>query len=230
MGLDSRLSFRGALHILQEAAAIASDEVGYGIKDIERTGVHWILSGWRVELVERPAWRAPLTVRTWPRAFDGFLSDRDFLVYSGDTLVARATSKWFLVNVSTGRIARITPEVQSAYLDQMDGQSVFDTPIPSNGKSPAEAAATFSSTVGRRDIDTNHHVNNIHYLDYAMEALPEEVFRRLPATLEIVFRRQLLLDSPFRCLYSMTEDGKHQVEIQSGEELRPVHNAFVWFY
>ena len=36
-----------------------------------------------------------------------------------------------------------------------------------------DAREAFSYTVGRRDIDTNHHVNNIHYLDFALEALPQ---------------------------------------------------------
>ena len=44
VGPDGLLSQGGLLRILQEAAAIASDDVGYGLKDIPRTGVHWILS------------------------------------------------------------------------------------------------------------------------------------------------------------------------------------------
>ncbi len=228
VGLDSRLSFQGLLRILQEAAAVASDEVGYGIKDIPATGVHWILASWRVELLDRPGWRAPITVRTWPRNFDGFLSDRDFLVYSGETLAAKGTSRWLLVNAVTGRITRITDAVRAAY--DLDGRAVFEEPPLSNGKSPAGAAAAFTGLVGRRDIDTNRHMNNIRYLDYALEALPEEVFRRLPATVEITFRRQLLLGTPFRCLYSVTEDGRHQVEIQSDGPKGPIHHAFVWFY
>ena len=62
MGPDQRLSFSGLLRILQEAASVASDDVGYGLKDIARTGVHWILTGWRVELMERPGWRTALKV------------------------------------------------------------------------------------------------------------------------------------------------------------------------
>lgn len=228
LGQDRRLDRRGYLRILQEAASIASDEVGYGIKDIERNGVFWILSGWRLEVLERPLWRSHLTVQTWPRMPDGFFSDRDFLIYHGETLAARAASRWFLVSTATGRITRITEQVRSAY--ELDDRVLFDTPIPSSGKSPADAQVTFSTTVGRRDIDTNHHVNNIHYLDYALEALPQDVFDDLLATVEVIFRRQILLGTPIRCLYSRTEDGRHQVEIQSGDGEKVTHHAFVWFY
>ena len=146
LGPDQLLSHRGMLRILQEAAAIASDDRGYGMKDIPRTGVFWILSGWRLELLERCPWRETITVETWPRTMDGFISDRDFLAYRGKTLAARATSHWLLVNAATGRAARVTDAVRAAY--DTDSRTLFDTPIPGNGKSPAGARMTFSTTAG----------------------------------------------------------------------------------
>ena len=231
IGPDQRLSHVGLLRILQEAASVASDEVGYGLKDIERTGVHWILTGWRLELTDRPFWRTALRVETWPRTLDGFASDRSFLVFAGEEPVARADSRWILVSAAAGKPVRVGDAVREAYASHLDGRTLFGgKPIPHNGSTPEGTPAAFETIVGRRDIDTNHHVNNLHYLDYAIEALPEEVYQDLPAAAEIVFRRQILLGTPIRCLYSLTEDGKHQVEIRSGSEEKPVHHAFVWFY
>lgn len=228
IGPDLRLSQRGLLRMMQEAAAIDSQNRGYGLLNTEETGLCWILAGWRLEQLEKPLWNTPVSVTTWPRTMEGFFSDRDFTVRAGGQLVARGTSHWLLVSVSAGRIARITEEVRAAY--ELGGEAVFNTPVPSNGKSAPEARVTFSTVVGRRDIDTNHHVNNIHYWDYALEALPEEVARDLPSTVEIVFRKQILLGTAIRCLYSASEDGKHQVEIQSGEGDQVVHHAFIWLY
>ena len=232
IGPDGLLSRGGLLRALQEAAAIASDEVGYGLKDIPRTGVHWILSGWRLEVAARPAWRARLEVETWPRTMDGFLSDRDFLAWEitpeGRRLAARGTSKWFLVDTNTGKITRVTDRVRGAY--DLGKEVLFPDPIPSNGRTPEDAPVVFRTVAGRRDIDTNFHVNNIRYLDYAVEALPEEVYRNLPDTVDIVFRRQILLGTPIQCLYVRTEDGKHQVEIRSEQEGKITHHAYIWFY
>ena len=229
LGTDRRLSHKGLLRILQEAASVASDDVGFGLKDDNE--VHWILSSWRLRMKERPAWRAPLRVETWPRTMDGFLSDRDFLVWDGDREIARGTSRWVLVNMATGRITRINDAVRNAYGAQLDGLELFAgvQDVPGGGKTPEDAPVAFQTTVGRRDIDTNRHVNNLHYLDYALEALPQEVFDHLPGTVEVAFRRQILEGTPIRCLYTLTEDGRHQVEIQSGGEKVTCH-AFVWFY
>ena len=70
LGPDRRLSHKGLLRILQEAASVASDDVGFGLKDDNE--VHWILSSWRLRMKEHPAWRASLRVETWPRTMDGF--------------------------------------------------------------------------------------------------------------------------------------------------------------
>lgn len=231
IGPNQRLTHLGMLRILQEAASVASDDAGYGLKDIPRTGVHWILTAWRLELKTRPAWRTKLRIETWPRTIDGFASNRNFLAYDGDTLAAEAASRWILVSAETGKPARVTEAAREAYRRQMDNRDVFHgADLPHNGKTPAGAPVTFETAVGRRDIDTNFHVNNLHYLDYAIEALPEEVYRELPDTVEIVFRRQILLGTPIRCLYARTEDGKHQVEIQSGNDSKVIHHAYVWFY
>lgn len=231
IGPDQRLSHNGMLRILQEAASVASDVAGFGLKDIPRTGVHWILTAWRLELKRRPAWRACLRTETWPRTLDGFESVRNFLVYDGDELVAEAASRWILVSAETGRPARVRDDVRTAYQTQMEERDVFDgVPLPHNGKTSSDASIAFETVVGRRDIDTNLHVNNLHYLDYAVEALPEDIYRNLPSSVEIVFRRQILLGTHIRCLYARTEDGKHQVEIQSEDNGKVIHHAFVWFY
>lgn len=231
IGPSQRLSHTGMLRILQEAASVASDEVGYGIKDTPRTGVHWILTAWRLEMKSYPAWRTKLQVQTWPRNTEGFLCDRNFLAYADGTLIAEAASRWILVSAETGKPTRITDAERSAYQLHQEDRDVFNgAPLPHNGKTPAGSPVTFETVVGRRDIDTNFHVNNLHYLDYAAEALPEDVYQNLPNTVEIVFRRQILLGTPIRCLYARTEDGKHQVEIQSGQDGKITHHAYVWFY
>lgn len=228
VGLDGRLCHKGALRLLQEAAAVDSHHCGYSLLNAEETGLCWILTGWRVQLLERLPWNSPVSIETWPRTMEGFLSDRDFRITSGDRTVALATSRWCLVSVSTGRVTRVTDSVRSAYT--LDPQAVFSEALHTNGRSGPAAEETFSCLIGRRDIDTNHHVNNLHYLDYALEALPQSIFDHLPDTLEIVYRKQTFLGTSIRCLYQFTDDGRHQVEIRSGPEEDPVHHAFLWFY
>lgn len=228
VALDGKLSYPGMLRILQEAAACASAECGYGFKDIPRNGVCWVLTGWRLELFQRPDWNDRITIHTWPRSVDGFLSDRDFEIFSGDHVIGRCTSRWFLISPSTGRITRVTDAVRSAYT--INDRRLFDSDIPSNGTSDPNATVTYTHTVERRDLDTYRHVNNLRYLDFALEALPQEVYEALPATVDIVYRKQILPGTEIRCLYSRTDDGRHQIEVRSGDDAASIHHAYIYFY
>jgi acyl-ACP thioesterase len=44
--------------------------------------------------------------------------------------------------------------------------------------------------VRRSDHDFNDHVNNVHYVEWALESVPEEFLQRRVARLDIVFRQE----------------------------------------
>ena len=228
VAMDGHLSHAGLLRILQEAAAVASHVRGISFRTIEKTGVCWILMGWKLEMIERPEWNSSLTIHTWPRTLDGFTSEREFEVFCGERVVARATSRWFLINAETKRLTRINEFVRSAY--DLNERRLFNEDIPSNGTPIPDAQATYTHTVSRLDVDTYRHVNNLRYLDYALEALPESVFETPPKTVEIVYRKQILPGTEIQCLHALTEDGKHQIEVRSGNDENIVHHAYIWFY
>lgn len=213
-----KLTLPGAMRMMQEAAIIHSDQVGYSVRDIARTHVIWMLVQWRVRLTGAACWNEPVTVVTWPQTMEKLTSDRCFVIKNraGDQ-VAVAESNWILVNADTGRVMRIPPEVSQAYELIPDG--VFDTPTP---KLPTETGEeTYTCRVQRRDLDTNNHVNNLIYLDYAREALPDHACKDPYSEVIVRYHRQLLLGDPVHCRYLPVEQG-HAVQI-CGEDPRHIH-------
>lgn len=213
---DLNLSLAGAMRLMQEAAVIHSDQSGYSVMDVERTRVVWMLVQWRVRLTGKVRWNEPVEVITWPQTMEKLTSNRCFRILdSRGKEVAIGESIWLLANADTGRVMRIPQEVADAYELIPDG--VFDTPLD---KLPHEAGEeTFSCTVGRRDIDTNRHVNNLVYLDYAREALPADTTEY--SEVVVRYHRQLLLGDSVHCCYTPLPNG-HAVQI-CGEDLRHIH-------
>jgi len=218
------LTLRGAMGHMQEAAILHSSQCGFSITDIPQTHVIWMLVQWRARLVGKADWNEQITVRTWPRTMERITSVRNYEIYAKDgTLVAVGESNWVLVNADTGRTTRITPEVAAAY--DLTEQDVFDAPLPILPKGTGEPVVQFH--VSRRDIDTNHHVNNRVYLDYAREALPNEIAEFPFPEVSVRYHRQLLQDDPVVCWYRR-EDGCHVVEI-CGEERTHLHATVVFY-
>lgn len=215
---ELNLTLAGAMELMQEAAVVHSAQSGYSVMDVERTHVIWMLVQWRIRLTKKVRWNEQVEVVTWPRTMEKVTSDRCFRILdSHGEEVAVGESSWLLANADTGRIMRIPEEVASAY--ELIPDCVFDTPLDKIPRDLGEE--TYSCKVLRRDIDTNHHVNNLIYLDYAREALPEAV--KLENCREVVVRyhKQLLLGDPVHCYYTPMTNG-HAVQI-CGEDPHQLH-------
>lgn len=172
LDIHNQLSMKGALRLMQEACNCHSEQAGYGINDIERNGVCWMLHQQRIRLYRRPCWNTPLVVRTWSRGADGLVCLRDFeMTDESGAVVAQAASGWLLVNTASQRLEQASEELLAGY--GYDERSVFGEPLR-RLKALPEAPKSWEYAVMRRDIDINHHVNNLCYLDYAWETLPKE--------------------------------------------------------
>lgn len=218
------LSVSGAMRLMQEAAMIHSSHSGYSAADVDRTRVVWMLVQWRVRLTDKARWNEPVDVITWPRTMERVSSRRCFRIVDAENReIAVGESDWILVNADTGKIMRIPEEVASSY--QLLSEDVFDEPMRKLPNATGEQ--TFSTSVMRRDLDTNRHVNNLVYLDYAREALPADLDTAEYPEIVIHYHRQLLLGERIRCFYSRVEKG-HLVEIR-GEDPKRLHCTVCYY-
>lgn len=215
VGANNKLTLKALVSMLQEAAISHSEEAGYGVSNIEKTHLAWLLLNWKVQILSYPHSNQVITIKTWPRVFDKLYSFRDFEVFDeNNNLVAIASSKWFPIDTETKRIKKLTPEITDAYGETVT-KSVFEDPFEEKIKVPEELKLNFNYGVQRRDIDTNGHVNNLHYIDYALETLPKEIYNSNEFdNLEIHYKKEIKHGELINCYYSF-EDNKHIVTIKN---------------
>lgn len=218
VGIDNKLTLKSLVAILQEGAISHSNTVGFGINSTDKTHLAWLLLNWKVKMFTHPHCDEELTVKTWPRVFDRLYSFRDFEVYDKkNNLVAIASSKWFPIDTETKRIKKITPEISAPYGEPVI-KSVFDEPFKDKMTAPEDLKLNFNYTIQRRDIDTNGHVNNINYIDFALETLDEDIFNNNSFdNLEIFYKKEIKLKESIKCYYSF-EDNKHVITIKSEDD------------
>lgn len=219
---NNKLTQKGLLRILGEAASVHSEFVGYGPNTITQTQLSWMVLHWKLQIFKTPSWHSEILVKTWPRTFNKIFSCRDFEVYDKDNnLVAIASSKWVLINTEKHNICRIPTEMAEAY--GVIDKAVFNTEVNDKENEPENSTYIYDYTTRRRDIDTNHHVNNLYYLDFALDALPEDLWNKSFENLEIIYKKQIKLGDTIKCFYTYDEiNGNHIVTIKS-EDLQTVH-------
>ena len=156
-------------------------------------------------------------MKTWSRRIERLYCYRDFELYLDDKLVAIASSKWIAVYRYTGKIARLTKEISEEY--NSTDISVFDNDISFVLDVPNNFSNVYTYTSERRDIDTNNHVNNLFYLDFAYSTLPEEAYnnRFNLNNIEIEYKKEIKLGDTIKCKYVFTNN-KHTIVICSEDE------------
>lgn len=211
----NRLSDKGILNILSEAASKHSAFAGYGINDTEKTHSSWMVLYWKIKMFERPRWDTNLLVKTWPRKFSKVSSWRDFEIFTEDgEKIGIVSSEWVLIDTRKFGIGRITDKLVEDY--GMVDKSAFDEEISGKLKESENSEKIYEYTASRRDIDTNHHVYNVNYLDISYDALPKEVGTTFD-NIEIYYKKQIKLGDTVSVFYSK-EDNSHIVTIKSQDE------------
>ena len=186
-------SARSLCEYMQEAAGNHAAHLGFSVDRLQEAGVAWVLSRICIVPEKLPAVNDRILVETWPVAVEGLQFRRDFIVHDeSGHLVARAVSYWVVVTLATRKLGRIPAFIADAAfansgkaLEGDFGMGKHRLPFVEEGNEACRFRARLS------DIDRNHHVNNIHYMDWILESVPENVrkTKRL-AGIELVFKSE----------------------------------------
>lgn len=212
---ENKLSDKGVLTILAEAAGSHAESIGNGLNHTMETGYAWMLLYWKVKILKRPVWNTEVTVKTWVRDFDKISSWRDFEIYDDrQELIAIGTAKWVFIDTKTQRPAKITEEMVNKY--GKVSKSVFNEELSGKLQESENLEKVYEYTAERRDIDVNHHVNNVIYLELAYNALPENIQLEFE-NCEIYYKRQIKFGETISVCYK-EENNIHTVSIKSQDE------------
>ena len=170
--VNGKLAFHNLVNYFQEAAWLHVIDLNLTGEEMLEYDLMWVLNRMKIEVFEYPKLHEVVTVKTFPSGFDKYFFYRDLKLYDAeDKLIAQATSTWLLVNVKTRRLS-IVPDFLKAYVEEID-IDIQQLPI-AKGKIPKIQEADYQSSevVKWFCLDTNNHVNHIHYFRWIMESLP----------------------------------------------------------
>lgn len=225
------ISDRGILELLENVATHHSDSVNDGVNEIKQKGKVWVVLDWKVRVLSRPNYGKTLKIDTWSRENNiqekKIATYRDFEVYDeAGQLCVKATSKWVLINIETGKLTNIDKELQERY--KPENKSVFDVWNIEKDVISKENISTVEYTVQRNDVDFNGHMHNIYYMNLAYVALPENIYEKRPFNnIKISYKREIKLDEQVKCKYNF-ENGSHIVTVYNKEENK-VHSIITLY-
>lgn len=172
---NGRLSFLGLVNLLQDVTVFHSEDSGYGIDVLKERHQGWIIGSWQIDLLrEMPKIGEAVCAVTWVHAFQSFFSLRNYQLLSdqGDVL-AEAHAYWILYDAKASRPARVDQTMGDAFETEPKLEMDYAPRKMLVPNAPQEIIRENSFVIGREALDTNHHVNNVKYIAFAMSYLPE---------------------------------------------------------
>lgn len=216
-----RLTVPALIRLMQEAAMINVIRIQLSVWDLEQYAVSWVLLFMYVDVYRLPVLGEDLQVLTFPSGMDRLYTYRDFKVYdAAGELVAQASSTWLLMDTKRRRPTRLPQLILDAepYLPSPEHR----LPRPDFKLEPTTelAGEPLDFRVGYHDLDFNHHLNNVRYVPWMLESVPQEVLaERELERMELQYIQEVLYGTTLQSVRSApTEDTTYQHELRKGEQ------------
>uniref|UniRef100_B9I2I3 Acyl-[acyl-carrier-protein] hydrolase n=1 Tax=Populus trichocarpa TaxID=3694 RepID=B9I2I3_POPTR len=201
VGADKTATLESILNLLQETAlnhVWVSGLLGDGFgatHGMVRNNLIWVVTRMQVQVDEYPIWGEVMEVDTWVGASGKNGMRRDWLIRSdvtGEVLV-RATSTWVMMNQQTRRLSKMPEVVRAEISPWFIENKAFEEEIPEKiYKLDTNAKFTNSNLKPKRsDLDMNHHVNNVKYVNWMLETIPHKFLENYQLTrMTLEYRRE----------------------------------------
>lgn len=206
-GYTGKLTPSALIHLLQHCAGIHADELGWSIHSLHETGQTWVLQRFYLEINRLPVIDEKFTIKTRPSGADRILAFRDYEVFDeNNNTLALATSNWVVLDLKTRRPVFITDDVKE--LGNRFGTRWVEMPV--NKLLPAKSPEiTKEFRVRKHDLDLNRHVNNVRYIEWALEAVPDSIYESKSLTsLDIIFKSECLYEDEITSAAEQSAPGR----------------------
>lgn len=190
VGINKTATVETIANLLQEAGCNHAQSVGFSTDGFATTPtmrkLHliWVTARMHIEIYKYPAWSDVVEIETWCQTEGRIGTRRDWIIrdYANGEVIGRATSKWVMMNQDTRRLQKVSDDVREEYTVFFPREPRSSFPEENNASlrkiSKLEDPAQYSriGLVPRRaDLDMNLHVNNVTYIGWVLESMPQDI-------------------------------------------------------
>ncbi|WP_069131016.1 acyl-[acyl-carrier-protein] thioesterase [Rhodohalobacter halophilus] len=221
---NEKVTFSSICNYFQETAGIHAHHLNFDISQLHKKGLTWVLYKMHIKLLKQPKRWEEVEVTTWPSAGDGLRAFRDYEMKSGTgELLAHAISQWMVLDMKTKRPVRTPKEISEMGIK--DKPHTIEPERKSINPLSTDKAELIT-IVGRNDLDMNHHVNNVRYIDW-MTGYPADDHKGC-REMEIQYLAESVLGDT---IYHTSEiDGNRMVQsLFKNEEKKPIASSISYW-
>jgi acyl-ACP thioesterase len=160
--------------LLQETAAEHCYDAGHSLFSLMTQNLGWVLLSGIMEMNRYPEYKEKIIIRTWLSKYKSIRGTRENIIYDENyNIIGKAKGLWLFFDIEKRRPTKIPNYFKENWLSCEE--TCLDHDISSKIESIESAQYIKKFNVNIYDTDTNKHVNNISYLHWLLESIPEEI-------------------------------------------------------
>lgn len=216
-------------NILIQAAWQHAEQLGWGVDDLAKHNLAWVLSSIRIKIFDYPTWRQTIQCETWPKGISRLFYLRDFNIYDSDNkLLASATSNWILIDIERRRPK--LHNLDDEAIKKNSGKHAIEeeiTPVKFDG----EIESSYEYTVKYSDIDINQHLTTTRYIDIMFDTFsPEQIGNCRAREVKLSFLKEVTYAQNIRMQrHGLCNDNGVKFQLISEKQEKPCFLAELLF-
>lgn len=207
--IKRNLRITSLMKYFEDIAILQSESLGVGLDYYEKEKCAWVMYKWDINIYKYPKFMDEIKIITIPNAYKKFYANRLFEVRNNkNELLADGNSIWIFLNTTTKRPSAI-PELFGKLYKMNPDNEIINI---GNPEAPINISFEKEFQVRYFDIDTNDHVNNVQYVEWALEAIPVEVKNNFTLKrLKTIYKKEVNLGDRIKSQAGITENGNEIV-------------------
>jgi len=162
------------LTLLEETAADHCFTINHSLYDLEKQNVGWVLLSGIITMDRYPGYKEKIIIRTWLSSYSNIKGIRENIIYDEKlNIIGKAKGLWVFFDIIKRRPIQIFESIKERWSFCNDESINHDI---TNKIKPIDSAIDMREfKANRYDMDTNQHVNNIRYLQWLIESIPDYI-------------------------------------------------------
>lgn len=210
--VDSKLRCRisSIINFICDIGTNQSEVLGDTIEVLTEKNIAWVFYKYDIKIYKHPVYRQKISITTEPYGFKKFYAYRRYIIKNEEgEILGEAMALFFLIDIEKRRAIRIPKEQYELY--DVDGDLKDNIKMDEVRVSDVEENIK-EYEVRYRDIDSNGHVNNVNYVEWAIESVPLYVAKDFTIDrVKVVFEKETKYGQSIKVSCSTIEEEENKL-------------------
>lgn len=210
------------IDILCDVGTRQSEELGSDIDTLIKNNMAWVFYNYHVKIFRNPVYGEKIKATTQAVGFKKFYALRDYEIRDEEgNVIVEAKAIFLLINLEKRRMMRVPEEQYEIY----GAEEISENFSPPKLEKLSCHKYEEIFKVRYSDIDSNQHVNNTKYIEWALESIPEDIINNyILEEIKVTFEKECKYGEKIKVLTDIREEDNrlvslHKIENLDGKEL-----------